>query len=98
MLKRQFLDYLYSHPKKYKKIFTYKNDKKGYSESFSPNQLLKEIDKETDLGNKILKDLEYQEKILYNFNMFSDENEFIRVFEEAIKNNDIIQESSKNNI
>lgn len=93
MLKRQFLDFLYSHPNKHKKIFCYKHSSKGYSEFFSPFQILKEIDEETDFGNKILEEIRYQEKVLHNFNMFSEEYDFHKMFEEALKTYDPIQES-----
>ena len=98
MIKRQFLDFLYTHPKKHKKVFNYKDPDKGYSELFSPSQLLKEIDEETSLGKTILKDLRYQEKNLHNINMFSDQEEFMKIFEAATKDNASIQENSKSNI
>lgn len=98
MIKRQFLDFLYLHPQKHKKLFCYKHPDKGYSEFFSPAQLLKEIEEETELGKKMLEDLKYQEKVLHNFNMFSEESDFITMFEEALKNNDLIQKDPESNV
>jgi len=98
MVKRQFLDFLYSHPQKHKKLFKYKHPVKGYSECFSPLQLLKEVDQETEIGKKILENLQYQEKVLRNFNMFSDQDDFVKIIEDTLKENDFIPKSSEDNI
>lgn len=64
LLKRQFLDWLYEHPRKYRKIFKVET-KSGYFIKLSPNELLKEIDNKTDIGNKILNQLENDQENIF---------------------------------
>lgn len=55
---------LYNHPFKHKNMFKFK--KNGYLVKLTPNQLIKEIDEETEIGKQVLDSIEYQEKILIN--------------------------------
>ena len=90
MVKRQFLDFLYNHPRKYKKTYCYKHKSKGYSELFSPNQILEEISEETEIGKDILKELEYNHKTLINMSLGASEEDFLKIFEGLFQNNVVI--------
>lgn len=53
---RELLDWLYYHPYKHKKILRLKKTA-GYYQTYTPEQILKEIESETDLGMSILNDV-----------------------------------------
>ena len=65
MIKRQFLDSLYSHPQSHKRLYSFKK-KSGYTVNLSPSQLLKEINQETEIGKQVLESIKLQQKILLN--------------------------------
>lgn len=96
MLKRQFLDFLQNHKYKHKKIFNFKHPKKGYVEFFSPLQLLKEIEQETEIGKEILQNLKYQEQVLLNLSMNSNSKQIEDFIQELTKNGDSLQENKGN--
>lgn len=68
LIKRQFLDSLYNHPKGHKNIFSFK--KNGYTVNLTPKQVISEIDKETEIGKELLRNIEIQEKILINLSSY----------------------------
>ncbi len=57
------MDFLYEHPRKHAKLLKIKNPA-GYYVVLSPEQLLKEIEKGTPIGNKLLDEIQTQQDFL----------------------------------